>query len=433
MRKPFIIKKRKRIGINNITKQKVNYINLIFIASNKEEKSKVLKDANGKRVEWFVEPRDSHQKQFNKESDKQLFILISDLELQRDKNELTFDMIKRDIEVQKNDSEMLLSWREFCKKHCDHRISSHLRNYLSFIARFHNNWLSLGVKEICTKKYTATLIDTMKDGINGVNGVTQLNGKLYSPVTLNHYYNTHFICVTRAYEFGFIDQVPPNLKGSIRQVSKAKNDALDEQKGRYTNEELSLINDYLEDIKTINPRVNKLTYPERELALKMFLFSVYYTGLRESDLVTLKWSHIEEHSDEYYKLEKKMKKTKQIITIIFPKSADKYLGERKGDDDFVFPVQQYVGNAGIHALWSSIKKKLELKNGNRKVLSFGMCRHTHAYLLIDKVSEKDIHFVQTRLGHRNIQTTLKHYTKKPLSYFEAIAKELTKKGGLEVI
>ena len=53
-----------------------------------------------------------------------------------------------------------------------------------------------------------------------------------------------------------------------------------------------------------------------------------------------------------------------------------------------------------------------------------MSRHTHAYKVINQVGEKNMHFVQTRLGHNNIRTTLKHYTSKPLKYYEEIAKRL---------
>ena len=121
------------------------------------------------------------------------------------------------------------------------------------------------------------------NGVNGVNGVTQVSGKLYSPVTLNHYYNTHFICVTRAYEFGFIDQVPPNLKGSIRQVSKAKNDALDEQKLAIsaTRKELRALrsnlknllskglNERLEKYEEILSKENKLKLDHSDMRLRM--------------------------------------------------------------------------------------------------------------------------------------------------------------------
>ena len=431
MKKNFIIKRKKRLGINNITKQDVQYVNLQFCRDNEKPKSKVLTDINGKRIEWFVEPRDPHQRQLNKEADKALHILVTELELQRDKGELTWDMVIRNIEVDKAKNDKMSSWGEFCRKHCNHRQSTHLRNYISFMGRFHGAMLSSGIKDVCNSANTLILIDNMKAGINGLKGVVKPNGEKYSPVTLQHYWNTHFINVVRAFEFGLIDELPRNLKSSIPQLTEAKNLALTEQKGRYTDEELQLIKEYFIDLTNINPRVNKLTYPERQMCLRMFLFSTFYTGLRESDLKTLKWGHIKEHSDKFYILEKKMVKTKQKIIIIFDKSADFYLGERKGDDDFVFPLNDYVGYAGLHALWSSIKKKLELKNGDRKVLSFGMCRHTHAYLLIDKVKEKDIHYVQTRLGHQNIQTTLKHYTKKPKKYYEEIANKLLEHGGLD--
>ena len=95
MRKPFYIMPIVRQGKNRLLNQDITYRNIRFFTDGEKPIHKVLKDKNGKRVEWFLKPIDSHQKQMTKDADSVLSIIIRDYELQRDKGELTWEMLKQ--------------------------------------------------------------------------------------------------------------------------------------------------------------------------------------------------------------------------------------------------------------------------------------------------------------------------------------------------
>lgn len=161
--------------------------------------------------------------------------------------------------------------------------------------------------------------------------------------------------------------------------------------------------------------------PHRE-ALHLFLMECY-TGLRISDLLTLKWKHYQDGL-----IKKKVEKTKNTITIMVAEIdiADKMIEVRykkatngnkqlnpeayifdviKMDLDKVAPDKKLNAISSATAMINKDLKKLAKldKIKIKKSLSTHIARHTFATRLISKGA--DLYTVAKLLGHKDIRTT----------------------------
>lgn len=153
-------------------------------------------------------------------------------------------------------------------------------------------------------------------------------------------------------------------------------------------------------------------------AQQIFLFECY-TGLRISDILTLKWRNFE---NEQVSLS--MRKTERPITIPLQKTPKKIIetkarilkshGEKippekyifnilKQDIDTISPEEGLNSISSATAMINKRLKKIAEKAGISKNVSTHIGRHTFATLLITK--GVDIFTVQNLLGHRDIKIT----------------------------
>ena len=126
------------------------------------------------------------------------------------------------------------------------------------------------------------------------------------------------------------------------------------------------------------------------------LFSAL-TGLRWSDIISLKWGDIQKTESGYF-IHITQKKTSDVIMHPINEQARKFLGERGENHRIIFGGLKYSD--------TNNKKLMEwLKSvGISKKISFHNFRHTYATLLLNK--GVDILTVSKMLGHKNIQTTM---------------------------
>jgi site-specific recombinase XerD len=132
---------------------------------------------------------------------------------------------------------------------------------------------------------------------------------------------------------------------------------------------------------------------------KAFLFSCL-TGIRLSDLKTLKWENLE-HTQAKTLLVKRQKKTGAKIYNQIPESAWKIVCDRQphAPSDPVFPrLSKLAGSA------ASTLAQLAKQAGITKKVSWHVARRSFALILLENGT--DIFTVSKLLGHAKIETTL---------------------------
>lgn len=138
----------------------------------------------------------------------------------------------------------------------------------------------------------------------------------------------------------------------------------------------------------------------RDRAIVEFL---YATGLRVSELVSLNRSDIDPNANSLKVIGKGNKERFVIYSDIAKFYLQKYLSERKDDNDalFVSTKKPYnrLSTRGVQKIFEKIKKELGLSGD----LSPHILRHAFATRL---AATADITTVQKLLGHTNIDTTL---------------------------
>lgn len=133
-----------------------------------------------------------------------------------------------------------------------------------------------------------------------------------------------------------------------------------------------------------------------EVVKRAFLFSCM-TGLRYSDIVSLRWNQISNLGNGRYRLAKSMVKTTESLYLDLNNEAVRLLGEIRKDDGRVFEGM-YCPRGTCYALERWCKEA-----GVNKKITFHSARHTHAVLLLTK--DVDLYTVSKLLGHTNIKTT----------------------------
>lgn len=127
-----------------------------------------------------------------------------------------------------------------------------------------------------------------------------------------------------------------------------------------------------------------------------FLFSCF-TGLRKSDVQSLKWQHVVCENHKWH-IHKKIQKTQRWLTIPLSDQARSWLPPRNRDKDaFVF---QPMASTTLSA---NIKKWAYAAGIKKKEVTFHVARHTFATL--ELTLGVDIYTVSKLLGHTNVSTT----------------------------
>ena len=127
------------------------------------------------------------------------------------------------------------------------------------------------------------------------------------------------------------------------------------------------------------------------------------TGLRISDIISLKWADVKfgvEQGGAY--LQFKSIKPGVFVTINMSEEAAVFLGERGEDNEKVFSNLKYSGYL------NSILKVWVARAGITKKITFHCFRHTYATLLLSEGT--DIYVVSKMLTHKAVKTT-EIYTK----------------------
>jgi len=135
-----------------------------------------------------------------------------------------------------------------------------------------------------------------------------------------------------------------------------------------------------------------------EIVKKAFLFSCF-TGLRYSDMKTLKWSEIHTAADgKTLYIEHEQIKTKNRVTIPLSDEAMKWLPRRAKDKDTVFHQLRITSTTVEVVLGEWVQEA-----GVQKHITYHCSRHTAATLLLTLGA--DLYTVSKILGHQSIKMT----------------------------
>jgi len=130
-----------------------------------------------------------------------------------------------------------------------------------------------------------------------------------------------------------------------------------------------------------------------------WLFAIA-TGLRISDIRTLRWSDIDR---ENRRISKAQIKTGQIVNIPIKDEAWALIKDTEQGDPFVFPRIASIKNIENT---SPYLKKWGIDAGLTKAIGWHIARHTDATQLLE--SGADVYTVMKLLGHTKIETTMKY-------------------------
>lgn len=137
---------------------------------------------------------------------------------------------------------------------------------------------------------------------------------------------------------------------------------------------------------------------KHELTKKAFLFSCY-TGLRLSDIETLKWEHIRKQ-DNYYMLVKIQIKTNNEVRVPLSKQAIDILKWIKENNqykgDFIFPLYSRT------IIYSDLRNWAKCAN-IEKHITFHVSRVTFVTLSIS--AGTNLYVISKLCGHKDIKTT----------------------------
>lgn len=133
------------------------------------------------------------------------------------------------------------------------------------------------------------------------------------------------------------------------------------------------------------------------IALKNLALFSALTGLRWSDIKSLKWIDIQQTAKGYF-IHIIQKKTLDVIMHPISETAVKLLGVKGKPNELIFGGLKYSDSNN-----DKIKRWI-LRAGIHKKITLHNFRHTYATLLLNK--GVDIYTVSKMLGHKKIETTM---------------------------
>lgn len=135
----------------------------------------------------------------------------------------------------------------------------------------------------------------------------------------------------------------------------------------------------------------------------MYLFGCY-TGLRFSDIIDLKWSHVDLDKNRINKIQVK---TGDPVTVIIEPWARSILLEFSNSKKNIGTNKPVFKTLSELTVKRNLKILAQMANINKSI-SFHSSRHTFGTLKILENSDK-ILLVSKLLGHANIKTTMVYF------------------------
>lgn len=172
----------------------------------------------------------------------------------------------------------------------------------------------------------------------------------------------------------------------------------------------------LDEVEVIRSLYEKETARNRKVILAMLLFSFCSSGLRISDILTLKWEHIV-REDGHFVIRKNQFKTNGRTNAIVNDYGMKILEDMKSlnkNQNHVFmPDSKMASDKSMKSAYyrsnrhlMALQKELEPLLGVK--VRFHKMRHSFAVAAIN--SDANIHTIAKLLGHRSAITTESFYT-----------------------
>lgn len=216
------------------------------------------------------------------------------------------------------------------------------------------------------------------DFIHYLRTTANRRGGTLNPSTVGVYFAAVVSALQQACCDGFLDENP------ARRLSAEERKILMSPEAHHTH----LTIDEIKALQNVGLRRGKDT-------LAAFLFACF-TGLRFSDVATLRHTDIKTEGERRY-IDKTMVKTRRHIVIPLSASAERWLPQSQGPNGgLVFRLPTFR--------WVEIcLKRMARDAGIAKDLTFHSARHTFATLQITLGS--DLYTVSRLLGHSNIRST----------------------------
>lgn len=271
----------------------------------------------------------------------------------------------------------LLSWIDTCMEKIDNGMK------LAANPSYRANLMKKALEGHLTKirKPQILLVDFGKRQLQGflayLKSCNSAKGKPFSACSLRNYQQSLVLVFNRAKREGLTKESPFNLleRGEKFPVKCTPHDFL-------TIEEIQRI----ADAKGGNQQMRTA-----------FLFACL-TGLRFSDIKSLKWGHIKQIGDCSF-IVKEQKKTQVKVSIPLCQTALLFLPEHGGDDDLVFHLPRNRG-------YDKTFKRIVQAAGIDKHITFHSARRTFASLTIR--TSHDMKTVSSLLGHTNVVMTQRY-------------------------
>jgi len=149
-------------------------------------------------------------------------------------------------------------------------------------------------------------------------------------------------------------------------------------------------------------------------SLNVWLYSLYFAGMRVSDVLKTRWSQIYDGRLHY-----RMGKNSKLVSLKKPLKVDEilnqYIQHKSNEDDFVFPEMKKADLTDAKDIHRKIKvatkkfndnlKRIAIRNGIHKKLTMHIARHTFGHISEDKIPIKTL---QKLYRHSSITTTINY-------------------------
>lgn len=145
-------------------------------------------------------------------------------------------------------------------------------------------------------------------------------------------------------------------------------------------------------------------------SIKSLIFkTLIYTGLRASELLSLKSSDLENYDENYYKISVKTKGEHEKVVFLKKEVIDDELNELKQYFNSDFPLASTlkgtpIKRENLYTMLTTLYKNAGINKKGVHIL-----RHTFAEMLVEK--NVNLETIRSLLGHTNITTTARFYAK----------------------
>lgn len=242
--------------------------------------------------------------------------------------------------------------------------------------------------DLIVRQLTPTL---SKQFLNYLYDLKKTNGKPLSKNSANAYMKPYIQVAKDLWQQGILSKDPMN-KVKMKTAPKEQAPSLTE-----------------EELKTA---FNTQPQEGHQQVVNAFLFSCL-TGLRLSDLIGLRWSNLQKHSNGTPYLNIVMKKTEEPIKIWLSEQAIALMGEPQQVSQRVFPQV----NTNTYQ-YDMLQKFIMLNCRINKKITWHSGRHTFAYRYLRH--HKNPVTLMHLLGHKNIETTQEYFNYKPEDSLEEL-------------